>query len=181
MKEKASNYAANISKKFKGDGFKITYDIGDGDDTLLFMANKRQFNLMAFGYTETFYVFHQSHSASAATVKRLSRSSFAYVNQLRPWESIAPEWGHGHKERDFIICNTVILVDGIKVNEVQAILNIRPPSHLFAFEIPVVYDLESNTVYNPHKSPWFVLIPVFIVGYFFYNIHLKKILELMKV
>ncbi|MBI5359435.1 MAG: hypothetical protein HZA48_02510 [Planctomycetes bacterium] len=140
------NYMEDVKERLESDGFNCHEDIAYQDYILRCMAKRTRFKLTKFGYSETFFCFAEISSPTVKNLRKFSSDCFNYAKEFR---SIPLPCGLFES----VWCFSVAIVNGIEMPASLALKNEAPPKHWAAAEIPVVYDLSSNSLCYFEKTP----------------------------
>lgn len=145
-KNSIEEYVATVKERLEFDGFNCQESVAYQDYTLRCVAKKTRFELTKFGYSETFFCFAEIPSPTINNLQKFSSDCFKYAKEFR---SIPLPCGLFES----VWCFSVAIVDGIEMPVSLALRNEAPPKHWAAAEIPVVYDLSSNSLCYFQKTP----------------------------
>jgi hypothetical protein len=149
----ADNYLSQITQRLKADGFVIEENITYKGQTFDYVAKRTRFEIDKFGFAATSYILARFASPDISSLRNFSQISFKFA--LRAG-GIIPLGSGIRLPRGLYVsvwCYPVAIVDDIAKAIKEAIRSQAPPKHFMAFEMPVVYSLESGELYYCEVTP----------------------------
>jgi hypothetical protein len=138
----AEPYLAKVKPRLEGAG----YTWIDGAPGFRAVATKKSFQLTKFGMWEDFFVFRDYPQIDRASLAAFMRDAVGYTFANRR-VSLPRGLGAG------VTTYGVALAASVDAGTAQAVRNETPPKHWAANEIPVVYDVGSNSLYYFERTP----------------------------
>jgi hypothetical protein len=148
MKEQntTNDYLTKVIQRLRNEGFDCRENVTYSGQIFKYVAKRTRFELTKFGFSETFFVFAEFPLLDTSSLRKFSTKCYEYAKKTK---SIPLPCGLF----EYVLCFSVAITGGIDMVLAEAVRNETPTKHNASAEIPVVYDLKSNTLYYIEKTP----------------------------
>jgi hypothetical protein len=127
------SWLGSTCRRLESAGYVIEREVSHDGRLFPVVARRTRFDLLKFGFSESFFIFHQFDRLSLADFRRFSADAFRCAKAHRaiplPCGLFESVW-----------CYAVAIANAVDGPALEAIRSETPPKHWAAAEIPVVYD-----------------------------------------
>ena len=143
--DSAESYLSKIRLHLKAEGFRINNGITYKNQHIEYVAKRTKLEIDKFGFTTTAYLFAIFPSLEREQLQKFSQISFEYTSR-----KVGLLWPRSLLYS--IFCFPVAIVNNIDTDVSNFIRhNIR--KHWAAFEMPVIYSIQSEELYYFELTP----------------------------
>lgn len=142
------SYLSKVLQRLGNDGFECYENVTYNDYFFKFVAKKSNFKWI-LGHAEAFFVFGEFSSIDARSLREFSTNCIEYARKTRSSSPLTI----------ILVCFPVAIVNSINKVTSEYVRNEAGHFHQAllsgaVMEMPVVYDLVSNTLYYFEKTPF---------------------------
>jgi hypothetical protein len=145
LKPEIEKYYLKVIQRLRERKFKITQNISYDDQVFPYVARRTKLDIEKGIFSTTIFNFSHFQALDVDQLIKYSAQSHRYA--LSSTHSIRGLF-YG------IFCFPVAVVDMVNQDTITHIRGTAPPEHLAAFEMPVICDLEHNSLYYCEITPF---------------------------
>ena len=141
------DYMQTVLGRLEYEHYDIKSNITYKGQVFDYVAKRLMFEISKPAFFHKYFIFSKFHSLDTDILRTYSTKSLNFAIKTSPI-SLVRGLLCG------IVCYSIAIVDTLDTSITERIRSKAPPYHWFAYEMPVVYSLESDELYYCGRGPW---------------------------
>jgi hypothetical protein len=141
----AETFLSTVRPRLVSEGFDCQEDVSFDGNKFPLAARRSRFEVTKFGFAETFFVFDAFPEIDMAGLHSFSDTSFRYALSAK---TIPLPRGLF----EAVFCFPVAVVPQVQASTGETVRNEAPRRHWSSFEMPVIFETASSTLYYYEKT-----------------------------